>query len=89
MTIVSTQQKVIEVVAHMAGITVESVKGDSNLVSDLGMDSLDTIEIVMALEEEFEIEITDLETENTTTVAGLVALVDAKRNQGAPQHAAR
>ena len=50
------------------GVKEEEVKDDASFVDDLGADSLDTVELVMALEEEFETEISDEEAENITTV---------------------
>ena len=50
------------------GVKEEEVKDDASFVDDLGADSLDTVELVMALEEEFETEIPDEEAENITTV---------------------
>ena len=53
------QDKVVEIVCNQLEISKEDVTPDSSLVEDLGADSLDTVELVMAFEEEFEIEIDD------------------------------
>lgn len=64
----SIETQVIKIVADQLGIKEDTVKTDSSFVDDLGADSLDTVELVMALEEEFECEIPDEEAEKITTV---------------------
>ena len=64
----SIETRVITIVADQLGIKEDTVKVDSSFVDDLGADSLDTVELVMALEEEFECEIPDEEAEKITTV---------------------
>ena len=64
----SIETQVIKIVADQLGIKEDTVKADSSFVDDLGADSLDTVELVMALEEEFECEIPDEEAEKITTV---------------------
>ena len=61
-------ERVKTVVVDKLGVEEEEVKDDASFVDDLGADSLDTVELVMALEEEFETEISDEEAENITTV---------------------
>jgi acyl carrier protein len=58
----------MKIVAEQLGVNESEVKPDSSFVNDLGADSLDTVELVMALEEEFECEIPDEDAENITTV---------------------
>lgn len=65
-------EKVKKIVADQLEVDLEKVSGKSNFANDLGADSLDTVELVMALEEEFEIEIPDEEAENITTVQAAV-----------------
>lgn len=60
--------RVKKIVAEQLGVKEEDVKNDASFVEDLGADSLDTVELVMALEEEFETEIPDEEAEKITTV---------------------
>ena len=60
--------RVKKIVAEQLGVNDADVKNDSSFVNDLGADSLDTVELVMALEEEFETEIPDEEAEKITTV---------------------
>lgn len=62
------EQRVKKIVAEQLGVNEADVKSDSSFVNDLGADSLDTVELVMALEEEFETEIPDDEAEKITTV---------------------
>lgn len=61
-------ERVKEIVCDQLGVKAEDVKPSASFVEDLGADSLDTVELVMALEEEFETEIPDEEAEKITTV---------------------
>ena len=62
------EERVKKIVAEQLGVKEDDVKADASFVEDLGADSLDTVELVMALEEEFETEIPDEEAEKITTV---------------------
>lgn len=62
------EERVKKIVAEQLGVKLEDVKTASSFVDDLGADSLDTVELVMALEEEFECEIPDEEAEKITSV---------------------
>jgi len=62
------EQRVKKIVAEQLGVNEADVKNESSFVNDLGADSLDTVELVMALEEEFETEIHDEEAEKIATV---------------------
>jgi acyl carrier protein len=62
------EQRVKKIVAEQLGANEDDVKNASSFVDDLGADSLDTVELVMALEEEFDCEIPDEEAEKITTV---------------------
>ncbi len=64
----SIEDRVKKIVCEQLGVKEEDVKSSSSFVEDLGADSLDTVELVMALEEEFETEIPDEEAEKITTV---------------------
>ena len=64
----SIEERVKKIVCEQLGVKEEDVKSSASFVEDLGADSLDTVELVMALEEEFETEIPDEEAEKITTV---------------------
>ena len=64
----SIELRVKKIVAEQLGVNETDIKNESTFVDDLGADSLDTVELVMALEEEFECEITDEEAEKITSV---------------------
>jgi len=64
----SIEYRVKKIVAEQLGVKEEEVRNEASFVDDLGADSLDTVELVMALEEEFETEIPDEEAEKITTV---------------------
>jgi len=67
-----------EVVVEQLSVSIDEVKDDAKFVEDLGADSLDVVELVMALEEKFDIEIPDDEAEKIATVADVVAYVESK-----------
>ena len=69
--------RVKELVVEQLGVDAEEVTDDASFVDDLGADSLDTVELVMALEEEFECEIPDEEAEKITTVQQAIDYVNA------------
>ena len=62
------QDQIIKMIADQLQIDEEQVKPDASFMDDLGADSLDTVELIMALEEEFDIEIPDSEAEKIRTV---------------------
>jgi len=66
------QAKVISIIVEQLGIEESEVKLESNFIDDLGADSLDTVELVMAFEEEFDLEIPDEEAEKITTVGSAI-----------------
>ena len=67
-TVDEIEEKVISIVSEQMGVDKAEVKRETSFVNDLNADSLDTVELVMALEEEFETEIPDEEAEKITTV---------------------
>jgi acyl carrier protein len=64
----SIEEKVKQIIAEQLGVDEEQVTGDASFMDDLGADSLDTVELVMALEEEFDIEISDEDAEKIQSV---------------------
>lgn len=73
------EQRVKKIVAEQLGVNEADIKIESSFVDDLGADSLDTVELVMALEEEFECEIPDEEAEKITTVKQAVDYILAHK----------
>ena len=69
------EERVKKIVAEQLGVKAEEVTAEKSFVDDLGADSLDTVELVMALEEEFETEIPDEEAEKITTVQAAIDYV--------------
>ncbi len=71
------EERVKKIVAEQLGVKIEEVTNGASFVDDLGADSLDTVELVMALEEEFETEIPDEQAEKITTVQEAIDYVNA------------
>ncbi len=68
--------EVKEVIAEQLNVSEDEIKMESNFVEDLGADSLDVVELVMALEEKFEIEIPDSDAESIATVKDVVDYIE-------------
>jgi|TARA_B100001146_G_scaffold43168_2_gene36864 acyl carrier protein len=75
----STIEKVIEVVIDKLGVEEDKIVPDASFIDDLGADSLDTVELIMQLEEEFGIEIPDEDAEKITTVKKAVDYIEANQ----------
>ena len=73
----SVEDRVKKIVVEQLGVSEDQVTPDASFVDDLGADSLDTVELVMALEEEFDAEIPDDEAEKITTVKQAVEFIQA------------
>jgi len=73
----SIEERVKKIVIEQLGVNEDQVVNTASFVDDLGADSLDTVELVMALEEEFETEIPDEEAENITTVQQAINYVNS------------
>ena len=71
----SIEERVKKIIVEQLGVKEEDVKPEASFVEDLGADSLDTVELVMAVEEEFDIEIPDEEAEKITTVQSAIDYV--------------
>ncbi|MGV0036346.1 MAG: acyl carrier protein [Candidatus Azotimanducaceae bacterium WSBS_2022_MAG_OTU7] len=72
-------ERVTKLVCEQLGVKEEEVTAGASFVEDLGADSLDTVELVMALEEEFETEIPDEEAEKITTVKEAIDYIEANK----------
>jgi len=68
----SIEEKVIEIISEQLNVKLDEIKDSSELVGDLGADSLDAVEIVMEVEEAFEIEISDEDADKFKTVGDIV-----------------
>jgi len=73
-------EKVREIVVEQLGVEEDEVTMESSFIDDLGADSLDIVELIMALEEEFDTEVPDEEAEKITTVGDVVEYIKAHQN---------
>ena len=73
----SVEERVIEIVSEQMGVAKDQINRETSFVNDLGADSLDQVELVMAFETEFGIDIPDEEAEKIKTVGDAVAKIDA------------
>lgn len=76
----SVEDQVRAIIAEQLGVKADEIKNDASFVDDLGADSLDTVELVMALEEEFETEIPDEEAEKITTVQQAIDYITTRKS---------
>ena len=74
------EERVKKITIEQLGVKEEEVKSEASFVDDLGADSLDTVELVMALEDEFDTEIPDEEAEKITTVQSAIDYVNANND---------
>ncbi len=72
----TNEERLIEIISHQLGIDADNVTSDASFMEDLGADSLDTVELVMALEEEFDLEIPDSDAEKIQTVQDALDYLD-------------
>ena len=77
MSVENVQERVKNIIVEQLGVEADQVKPEAQFVNDLGADSLDTVELIMALEEEFEIEIPDDKAEKIKTVGEAVSYIEA------------
>ena len=70
--------KIREIVVEQLGVEAEQVVPEANFVEDLGADSLDTVELIMAFEEEFDVEIPDTDAEKIKTVQDVIDYIESK-----------
>lgn len=73
----SVEEKVKHIIVEQLGVDEEEVKAEASFVDDLGADSLDVVELVMALEEEFGLEISDEDAEKLTTVKQAIEYIES------------
>ena len=78
MTNPSVQERVTRIVCNQMGTTAEKISPETSFVNDLGADSLDTVELVMEFEDEFEISIPDEDAEKIQTVGSAIDYIKAK-----------
>ena len=77
----AVQDKITDIIVEQLGVKREEVTPEASFVDDLGADSLDTVELVMALEEEFGIEIPDEDAEKIQTVGDAIKYIDDKASK--------
>lgn len=77
----SIEDKVKSIIVEQLGVNEEQVVPDAKFIEDLGADSLDTVELVMAFEEEFSIEVPDEEAEKLQTVGDVVSYIDSNKGE--------
>ena len=77
----STEQRVKEIIVEQLGVNADQVTSDAKFIEDLGADSLDTVELVMALEEEFGHEIPDEEAEKLQCVGDVIKYIEDSRSK--------
>jgi len=73
------EAKVKSIIADQLGVGEDEIKPESSFIDDLGADSLDIVELVMAMEEEFEVEIPDEEAENIKTVGDAINYINTHK----------
>ena len=78
MTNPSIEERVVKIVCDQMGTTPDKVQSDTSFINDLGADSLDTVELVMEFEDEFEISIPDEDAEKIQTVGNAVEYITSK-----------
>lgn len=77
----SVEEKVIEIIVEKLNVPREQVKPEASFIDDLGADSLDLVELVMAMEEAFGMEISDEEAEKLRTVKDVIEYVKSKTGE--------
>jgi acyl carrier protein len=74
----SIEERVKDIIVEQLGVSADQVNPEAKFVEDLGADSLDTVELVMAFEEEFEIEVPDEEAEKLTAVGDVITYITSQ-----------
>ncbi|MDY3910868.1 acyl carrier protein [Candidatus Avelusimicrobium fimicolum] len=81
MSVENVQERVKNIIVEQLGVEADQVKPEAQFVNDLGADSLDTVELIMALEEEFDIEIPDEKAEKIKTVGEAIDYIEQNANK--------
>ena len=76
MSVENVQERVKNIIVEQLGVETDQVKPEAQFVNDLGADSLDTVELIMALEEEFDVEIPDEKAEKIKTVGEAIEYIE-------------
>ena len=79
----ATEEKVIQIIAEELDVPAQQVTREASFINDLGADSLDTVELVMRLEEEFGMDIPDQDAEKITTVGDAIAYIEQNAQKAA------
>ena len=74
----NTEQKVTEIIIDKLGVEKSQITPDAHFINDLGADSLDQVELIMQLEEEFDLEISDEEAESLINVSKVISFLESK-----------
>ena len=74
----AVEEKIKSIISEQLGVKIEEVTPEASFIDDLGADSLDTVELIMALEEEFNVEIPDEDAEKMTTVGDAIKYISQK-----------
>lgn len=77
----STEDRVREIIVEQLGVTPEQVKPEASFIDDLNADSLDTVELVMAFEEEFGVEVPDEDAEKLQSVGDVIRYIEEKQDK--------
>lgn len=81
MSVENVQERVKNIIVEQLGVEADQVKPEAQFVNDLGADSLDAVELIMALEEEFDIEIPDEKAEKIKTVGEAIDYIEQNANK--------
>ena len=77
----AVEDKVREIIVEQLGVSADEVVAEASFIDDLGADSLDIVELVMAIEEEFDIEVPDEEAERMQNIGDVIAYVEEKSSK--------